>query len=142
MGGPWTSSYRDVRVGSAGNPGEGLRRQNAGGAEEEASRPHLLDSGRHRALSRAEPLLSFCSGPPAADSGRAAAPCVIGGDELARRLRQTLPSDGLCLVALSGYPVDTRARDSGFDHHLLKPASVESVVALLNSLEGDRPAPE
>jgi CheY-like chemotaxis protein len=60
----------------------------------------------------------------------------MGGSELARQLREHLGTDKLCLVALSGYSVDTRSDMAEFDRHLLKPATRESVVALLNGLAG------
>jgi CheY-like chemotaxis protein len=64
----------------------------------------------------------------------------IDGYEVARRLRKEGPG-GLLLVALTGYGQEkdkARAREAGFDHHLLKPAELEAVEALL---AGDRPPP-
>jgi two-component system CheB/CheR fusion protein len=59
----------------------------------------------------------------------------ISGSEVAQRLRREFPSDELTLVVLSGYPHDHPSfRDMPFDHHLLKPALVENIVTLLNSL--------
>lgn len=58
----------------------------------------------------------------------------MGGSELARRLRKELGREAVFLVALSGYGIENRADDGEFDHHLLKPASIKSVVELLNSL--------
>lgn len=61
----------------------------------------------------------------------------LSGDDLARQLREDLGSNSLYLVALSGYGLDSRKKTDGFDRHLLKPLSVEAVVALLNSLTVD-----
>jgi CheY-like chemotaxis protein len=57
------------------------------------------------------------------------------GAEVGRRLRQEFPSSQLTLVALSGYSRDHPAAQSmRFEHYLLKPATAESIVTLLNSL--------
>ncbi|SRR5579875_721776 len=60
----------------------------------------------------------------------------MSGVELAQRLRQKFPSPAaLTLVAFTGYAPDNAAfRPSDFDHHLLKPPTVERIAALLNSL--------
>ena len=59
----------------------------------------------------------------------------MSGLEVAQNLRRVFPSTELTLVALSGYPRDHPSFQSTlFEHHLLKPASVESIVTLLNSL--------
>jgi CheY-like chemotaxis protein len=59
----------------------------------------------------------------------------MSGAEIAQRLRQEFPSTELTLVALSGYPRDHVAfRDAHFEHHLLKPVTIETIVAFLNSL--------
>lgn len=67
--------------------------------------------------------------------------CDIGlpggkdGYAVARTLRDTPSLKGLCLVALSGYGQDQdrkKARDSGFDRHLLKPVAftqLQEVIA-------------
>jgi hypothetical protein len=49
-------------------------------------------------------------------------------------VRNDPASDGLCLVALSGFGIESRMQADEFDRHLLKPASIEAVVDLLNSL--------
>ena len=57
----------------------------------------------------------------------------MDGYEVARRLRQASP-DGLVLVALTGFGEDEdrrRAREAGFDFHLLKPVSPEELHDLL-----------
>jgi CheY-like chemotaxis protein len=63
----------------------------------------------------------------------------ISGSEVAQRLRQELPSSELTLVALSGYPHDHPSfQDTPFERHLLKPATAESIVTLLNSLPAEQ----
>ncbi len=57
----------------------------------------------------------------------------MDGQELARRLRARLGADCL-LVALSGYGQDSdraRAKEAGFAHYLVKPATVEQLQAVL-----------
>ncbi len=64
----------------------------------------------------------------------------MDGYELAARLRQMPAMEGVVLVALTGYGQDTdrrRARESGFDFHLVKPASLETLQELLASLPSD-----
>jgi two-component system, chemotaxis family, CheB/CheR fusion protein len=63
----------------------------------------------------------------------------MDGYELARHLRGEPGLENLCLVALSGFSLDTRDNTNEFDRHLLKPADVESLAALLKSLprQGD-----
>lgn len=60
----------------------------------------------------------------------------IDGFEVARRLRETLPPDKLCLVALTGYgqPKDRlMALEAGFDEHLTKPVDTPKLFKLLES---------
>jgi len=62
----------------------------------------------------------------------------MDGYDVARRIRSDFPERGVILVALSGWGQEEdrrRARDSGFDHHLIKPAEVATLEALLRSLE-------
>ena len=59
----------------------------------------------------------------------------ISGAEVANRLRQEFSPSQLTLVALSGYSADhPAAQGMQFEHYLLKPATYETIVALLNSL--------
>jgi PAS domain S-box-containing protein len=61
----------------------------------------------------------------------------IDGHEVARRLRQALGSE-VILVAFSGYgqPEDRRRSvEAGFDHHIVKPATAESILSRLNHEE-------
>ncbi|MDX1653650.1 MAG: CheR family methyltransferase, partial [Candidatus Competibacteraceae bacterium] len=60
----------------------------------------------------------------------------IDGYEVARRLRQEY-GPSLKLVALTGYGREqdlAQAGEMGFDHHLLKPAQVEDIQAILRDL--------
>ena len=59
---------------------------------------------------------------------------VMDGFELARRLRAMPELAPLRLIAVTGYGQETdrqRSRDAGFDHHLVKPIDVKTVVDLL-----------
>ncbi len=61
----------------------------------------------------------------------------MDGYEVAKRLRQANP-EGLVLVALTGFGEDEdrrRAREAGFDYHLLKPFSPEELHDLLIMIE-------
>ncbi|MGB6603756.1 MAG: ATP-binding protein [Steroidobacteraceae bacterium] len=58
----------------------------------------------------------------------------VDGYEIARRLRASNPVPGIRLIALTGYGRDEdreRAREAGFDDHLLKPADMDALQRLL-----------
>lgn len=58
----------------------------------------------------------------------------LDGFEVARRLREEHPARPMLLVALTGYGQERdrlRAREAGFDHHLLKPVRLEMLEQLL-----------
>ncbi len=58
----------------------------------------------------------------------------LDGFEVARRLRQEHSGRQMVLVALTGYGQErdrVRAREAGFDHHLLKPVRLEMLEQLL-----------
>ncbi len=60
----------------------------------------------------------------------------MDGCEVARRLRARYPQDDILLVAISGWGDEQarrRAAEAGFDHHLVKPASLESLAAVLGA---------
>jgi CheY-like chemotaxis protein len=60
---------------------------------------------------------------------------VMDGYELAGRLRAQLGEAALRLIAVTGYGQDSdraRAKQAGFDHHLVKPVTVEALVTLLD----------
>jgi CheY-like chemotaxis protein len=86
------------------------------------------------------------NGTSALEAARQARPDVVISDiamagmdgyELARRIRQDPALAGVRLVALTGYDHDAdrqRAMQAGFDHHLVKPVSVEVLKNLFSSL--------
>jgi signal transduction histidine kinase len=60
---------------------------------------------------------------------------VLDGYEAARRIRSEAWGKGMMLVALSGWGQSSdvqRSRDSGFDSHLVKPASFDALAQLLS----------
>lgn len=64
---------------------------------------------------------------------------VLDGYEAARRIRCEVWGKGMMLVALSGWGQSSdvqRSRDSGFDSHLVKPASFDALAQLLSRLPG------
>ena len=61
----------------------------------------------------------------------------LNGYEVARRIREQPGGDKLTLIALTGWAQDTdkqRARESGVDHHLVKPLRHADLNALLAQL--------
>ena len=61
----------------------------------------------------------------------------MDGYEFARRLRKEPGLEGVVLVALTGYGQEGDRRqveEAGFDHHLIKPASIDALRELLASL--------
>jgi CheY-like chemotaxis protein len=68
--------------------------------------------------------------------------CDIGlpgmtGHEVAGRLRADGPGDALVLVAVTGWGTDEdkrRTREAGFDHHLTKPVSAETLHEVLETI--------
>jgi CheY-like chemotaxis protein len=61
----------------------------------------------------------------------------MDGYEVARRIRTAFPERPPTIVALTGWGQEDdrqRARDAGFDHHLIKPADISVLQALLASL--------
>jgi PAS domain S-box-containing protein len=62
----------------------------------------------------------------------------MNGYEVARAVRERFPDRTATLVALTGWGQDDdrrRAREAGFDHHLVKPAELDALQQLLASLE-------
>jgi CheY-like chemotaxis protein len=60
------------------------------------------------------------------------------GFEVARRIRPNGASPRPAIIALTGWGQDgdrQRARDAGFDHHLVKPADIAAIRALLAMLD-------
>ncbi len=63
-----------------------------------------------------------------------ALPGGVNGYELARRFRQRPGLESILLIAMTGFgsPEDVRrAREAGFDHHLIKPADPNAIQHLL-----------
>jgi PAS domain S-box-containing protein len=66
----------------------------------------------------------------------------MDGHEVARRLRRTPQGRSVKLIALTGWGQEQdrlRSRLAGFDHHLIKPADVRALEALLDSFAPQRP---
>jgi signal transduction histidine kinase len=62
---------------------------------------------------------------------------VMDGFELARRIREIVSSDGLRLIAVTGYGGDNdraRTRAAGFDHHLVKPVELDEILQAIDPL--------
>ncbi|HEV7822506.1 MAG TPA: response regulator, partial [Burkholderiales bacterium] len=62
----------------------------------------------------------------------------MDGYEVASRMRGDYPERRAALVALTGWGQEEdrrKARDAGFDHHLVKPAELADLQALLSALE-------
>jgi len=62
----------------------------------------------------------------------------MNGYEVARAIRTRFPGALTTLVALTGWGQEDdrrRAREAGFDHHLVKPAELDALQALLGSLD-------
>jgi CheY-like chemotaxis protein len=67
---------------------------------------------------------------------------VMDGYELAQLLRQQLDHEQCKLIALTGYglPQDKqKARDAGFDAHLVKPVRIEALEDVIAQLQGTSP---
>ncbi len=63
---------------------------------------------------------------------------VMSGHELARQIRIRTDLDSVCLVALTGYGQSSdreMAFEAGFDRHLTKPVSFQSMLALFDELD-------
>jgi CheY-like chemotaxis protein len=59
---------------------------------------------------------------------------VMDGYELARRLRERHAGGRPRLIAVTGYGQEAdraRAREAGFDHHLVKPIAIDALVPLI-----------
>ncbi len=68
----------------------------------------------------------------------------LSGYDVARRLRSHTANDGLTLVALTGWgqPEDRRrTAETGFDHHLVKPAELAAIERICNGLASRRHSP-
>ena len=68
----------------------------------------------------------------------------IDGFEVAERLRANPTTHDCLLIAMTGWATDehaTRARQAGFDAHLVKPISVEALLAALSAAAPRRTPP-
>jgi CheY-like chemotaxis protein len=62
----------------------------------------------------------------------------MDGFEVARRIRTHPLFGNILIVALTGWGQEQdrrRSREAGFDHHIIKPADINALQALLASLE-------
>jgi CheY-like chemotaxis protein len=69
---------------------------------------------------------------------------VMDGYDVARRLREQDGDHRAVLVALTGWGQEgdrRRAREAGFDHHLVKPAKLPALRALLRQVDRRRGIP-
>jgi len=92
---------------------------------------------------RGHDVATAYDGPSAIEQARRLTPDVVlldiglprlDGFEVARRLREEHAGKPMLLVALTGYGQErdrVRAREAGFDHHLLKPVRLEMLEQLL-----------
>ena len=68
----------------------------------------------------------------------------IDGYEVARRLRREPGLETIAVVAVSGYGREgdkQRAREAGFDRHLVKPVDPDELLALLVEVQPSRGTP-
>ena len=69
----------------------------------------------------------------------------MDGYEVARRMRALPDGQALTLIALTGWGQDqdrARTRLAGFDHHMVKPADIDALSALLQAAEAKRGPPQ
>ncbi|HEV7667918.1 MAG TPA: ATP-binding protein [Thermoanaerobaculia bacterium] len=69
----------------------------------------------------------------------------MSGYEVAQRIRRQPALQGIVLIAMTGYGDETHRRlsvESGFDHHLVKPADFAKVLEIMTTVKpsGGRPA--
>jgi CheY-like chemotaxis protein len=68
----------------------------------------------------------------------------MNGYEVARAIRTWFPKSHAMLVALTGWGHDDdrqRAREAGFNHHLVKPAEIGALMQLLGAAANDSGVP-
>ncbi len=61
----------------------------------------------------------------------------MDGIEVGRRLREKPEFRSTLIIALTGWGQESdleRSRDAGFDHHLVKPADPDQILALLAAM--------
>ena len=67
---------------------------------------------------------------------------TVDGFELARQFGRLPETRSSLLVAVTGHGQDgdrERSRKAGFQHHIVKPVSPDSLIPLLQSLDGEMP---
>lgn len=158
--GPGKGSKFVVKLPRADALGTGAEAERANGAlcnepELKSQRIIAVDDNRDSADSLGM-LLKFLGaevevaydGRTALDKVRSLRPTVVlldlgmpgmDGYEVARRIREEPESKGVTLIALTGWGQEddrSRAKEAGFDHHLVKPVDIGELQALLNSLHG------
>lgn len=80
----------------------------------------------------AELILRVCPDVAIVDLGMP----ILDGYEVAKRVRLQRGTNGIRLVAMTGFGQDAdilRAREAGFDAHLVKPAGIDEVINILSS---------
>lgn len=63
---------------------------------------------------------------------------TLNGYEACRRIREQVWGAGVVLIAMTGWGKDEdrrRAHDAGFDHHLVKPVDVQTLLKLLGGVQ-------
>jgi CheY-like chemotaxis protein len=65
----------------------------------------------------------------------------LSGYDLARHLRETIPERPLLVAYTGRQGTESRARDAGFDLHILKPADPVDLAELLRTEMGRRTGP-
>jgi CheY-like chemotaxis protein len=97
---------------------------------------HLLEMDGHHPMPATDPLAAL-------ELARQSNPevCILDlelpimdGYELAKRLRETPPTEKAMLIALTGYGRDhdaRRSKEAGFAHHLVKPVDLGKLAKIL-----------
>ena len=91
----------------------------------------------HDGAATLEALRSFRAGVVLLDIGLP----DLTGLEVARRIRQMPALKDLVLVAMTGYGQESdreRSREAGFDHHLVKPADLDTLLKILKTVPAMR----
>ena len=64
----------------------------------------------------------------------------MDGYEVARRMRNEYPDKKILLIAVTGYQKDAvRLKEAGFDHHLVKPANLKALSAIIENWDAGEP---
>ena len=156
-GGAGTGSVFIVRLPAAAGPADAAAQPTAGerrtSGDAGGARVLIVDDNEDGAEMLAETLLTLGhvtrvahDGPGALRIASEFAPelamldiglPVMDGYELAQRLREQAGQRPLRLVAITGYGQDhdrARAREAGFDAHVVKPVDIDRLLALVGTL--------